>query len=50
MPPWLDWLRIENIRVGQGAVSLTFQRMPQTNAAAVDVVDRRGNIEIDIRK
>jgi glycogen debranching enzyme len=50
MPPWLDWLRVENLRVGQGTVSLSFQRLPNTNAAAVDVLDRQGTVAIDIHK
>ncbi len=51
MPPWLDWIRLEGLRVGEhGRVSLSFQRMPNTNAAAADVIDRQGDVEIDIRK
>ncbi len=51
MPPWLDWIRVEGMKVGQaGTVSLSFQRMPNSNAAAVDIIDRKGDIEIDIRK
>jgi len=49
LPPWLDWIKVENLKVGQGSVSLDFQRMP-SNAAAVEVLDRQGKVEIELRK
>jgi glycogen debranching enzyme len=49
LPAWLDWIKIENLKVGQGTVSLNFQRMP-SNAAAVEVLARQGTVEINIHK
>ena len=48
LPQWLDWLRIENLRVGDGAVSLYVQR--NTNTGAVEVVDKRGSVSVEVRK
>jgi len=49
LPSWLDWIKLENLKVGQGTVSLSFRRMP-TNAAAVEVLSRQGAVEINIHK
>jgi glycogen debranching enzyme len=49
LPSWLDWIKVENLKVGQGTVSLSFRRMP-TNAAAVEVLARQGSVEINIHK
>jgi glycogen debranching enzyme len=49
LPSWLDWIKVENLKVGQGTVSLSFQRMP-TNAAAVEVLARQGPVEVNIHK
>jgi glycogen debranching enzyme len=49
LPSWLDWIKVENLKVGQGTVSLSFQRMPN-NAAAVEVLARQGTVEINVRK
>jgi glycogen debranching enzyme len=48
MPQWLDWLRIENLRVGDGAVSLYVQRT--TNTGAVEVIEKRGSVSVEVRK
>jgi glycogen debranching enzyme len=48
LPKWLDWIKVENLKVGKGTVSLNFQRLP-SSAAAVEVLDRTGDVEINIR-
>lgn len=49
MPAWLDWLRIDNLRVGAaGAVSFVARRTPK--GAAIEVIEKRGRVEIEIRK
>jgi glycogen debranching enzyme len=49
MPAWLDWLRIENLRVGPAAaVSFTVRRTPK--GAAIEVIEKRGHVDIEIRK
>ena len=50
LPSWLEWLKVENMKVGQGSVSLIFQRMSEGKEAAVDVLDKQGDVEVDIRK
>ncbi|MBV8137866.1 MAG: amylo-alpha-1,6-glucosidase [Deltaproteobacteria bacterium] len=49
LPSWLEWIKVENLKVGQGTVSLSFRRMP-TGAAAVEVLARQGNVEVNIHK
>jgi glycogen debranching enzyme len=49
LPSWLDWIKVENLKVGQGTVSLDFRRMPN-NAAAVEVLARQGTVEVNIHK
>jgi glycogen debranching enzyme len=49
LPSWLDWIKLENLKVGQGTVSLSFRRMP-TGAAAVEVLARQGEVEINIHQ
>ena len=49
LPRWLDWIKVENLKVGDGTVSLIFQRMASGDAG-VDVLDRKGKVEINIRK
>ena len=48
LPKWIEWIKVENLKVGKGTVSLNFQRLP-SNAAAVEVLDRTGDVEINIR-
>jgi glycogen debranching enzyme len=46
MPKWLDWLKIENLRVGEGEVSLILRRIPE--GASVGIIERRGNVTIEV--
>jgi glycogen debranching enzyme len=49
MPPWLDWLRIEGLRIGPtAAVSFNVRRTPE--GAAIEVIEKRGHVDIEIRE
>ena len=48
MPEWLDWLKIENLRVGDGAVSLIAHRA--RNGARIEVLENRGDVSVEIRQ
>jgi len=47
--PWLDWLRIEKLKVGEAAVSLAVRRAP-TGAAMTEVLEKRGSVSVEVRK
>lgn len=47
--PWLDWLRIERLKVGDAAVSLAVRRAP-TGAAMTEVLEKRGSVSVEVRK
>jgi len=49
LPPWLEWLRIENLRVGDGAATVTVSRLANA-AAAVDINDKRGDVTVEVLK
>jgi glycogen debranching enzyme len=46
MPKWLDWLKIENLKVGDGEVSVILRRIPE--GASVGVIERRGNVTVEV--
>lgn len=48
MPPWLDWLKIENLKVGDGSVSLLLRRSPE--GALIGIIDRRGDVVVEVIK
>jgi hypothetical protein len=41
MPVWLDWLKIENLKVGDGAVSLVVQRAAE--GPSIGIIERTGD-------
>jgi glycogen debranching enzyme len=47
MPEWLDWLKVENLRVGEGAVSLLLRRTPQ--APKVEILETHGPVSVEIK-
>jgi hypothetical protein len=47
MPEWLEWLKIENLRVGEGAVSLLLRRTPR--APKVEILETRGPVGVEIK-
>ena len=46
MPEWLDWLKIENFKVGDGAVSLLVRR--EAAGASVAVLERQGDVTVEV--
>jgi hypothetical protein len=48
MPDWLDWLKIENLRVGKGAVSLLVRRVPE--GASIGIIERLGDVTVEVVK
>src|SRR5258708_29214886 len=48
LPTWLDWIRIDDLKVGEGRVSLLFRRAG--NQASVELVDRQGPVKIEVRQ
>jgi glycogen debranching enzyme len=48
LPQWLDWLRIDDLKVGDGQVSFLIRRT--TNQAAVEIVDRQGLVKVEVRQ
>jgi glycogen debranching enzyme len=48
LPSWLDWLRIENMPVGDGTVSFDVRRT--ANVAAIEVTEKRGPVLVEVLK
>jgi hypothetical protein len=48
MPKWLEWLKIENLKVGDGEVSFIIRRIPE--GASVGIIERRGNVAVEVLK
>jgi hypothetical protein len=44
LPPWLDWVQLERVRVAGGEVDLRYERVGDRTAA--DVVAMRGNVRV----
>jgi hypothetical protein len=47
MPSWLDWLKIENLKVGDGAVSFLLRRTPEV--PATEILENIGRVTIELR-
>jgi glycogen debranching enzyme len=47
MPSWLDWLKIENLKVGDGAVSFLLRRTPEV--PAIGILENIGRVTIELR-
>ncbi len=46
MPDWLDWIKIENLRIGDGAISLIARRAPE--GTTIGITERRGDVKVEI--
>jgi glycogen debranching enzyme len=46
MPEWLEWLKIENLKVGTGSVSLMVRR--EVEGVAVGILKKQGNVTVEI--
>jgi glycogen debranching enzyme len=47
IPPWLDWLRVDNLQVGDGSVSLMLRRAAN-GACATEILERTGPVTVDV--
>ena len=48
LPLWLEWLRVEDLQVGEGSsVSFLARRAPYT--ATVEILNRRGPVSVEVR-
>jgi glycogen debranching enzyme len=48
MPNWLDSLKIENLRVGEGSVSLLVHRASE--GASIGIIETRGDVTVEVLK
>ena len=49
LPGWLQWLRIENLKVGDSSISLILRRTDD-GAAVTDISERRGAVTVEVKK
>ena len=49
LPSWLEWLRIEDLKVGDSSVSLLLRRT-EDDAVVTEVSERRGPVTVEFRK
>jgi hypothetical protein len=47
MPDWLDWLKIEKLKVGDGEVSLIVRRTSE--GTSIGIIERRGNVTVEVK-
>jgi len=47
MPDWLDWIRIDNLKIGDGAVSFLVRRTLEV--PAVEILERRGSVTVELK-
>ncbi|HTW87859.1 MAG TPA: glycogen debranching N-terminal domain-containing protein, partial [Candidatus Binataceae bacterium] len=45
MPEWLDWIKIEHLRVGAGTASIVVRRTPEV--PAIEILDKQGPISVE---
>ncbi len=48
LPEWLNWLQINNLKIGKASVDMDFRRT--SKGMVIDVLEKRGKIDIIIRK
>jgi glycogen debranching enzyme len=48
IPDWLNYLRIDNLRLGDSSIDTEFRRT--SKGLVIDVLEKRGNLDIVIRK
>ena len=44
LPAWLEWVRIEHVRLGEAEADLLYQRVG--DRTGVDVLDMRGRMRV----
>jgi hypothetical protein len=48
LPPWLDWLKVEDLEVGEGS-SISFLARRSQYTATVEILNRRGPVSVEVR-
>ena len=48
MPGWLDWLKIGDLKVGDGEVSLMVRRTAE--GSSIEIIERRGDVSVEVLK
>jgi glycogen debranching enzyme len=48
MPKRLDWLRIEDLKVGAGKITFVVHRTPA--GAAIEIIEKQGEVSVEIKK
>jgi glycogen debranching enzyme len=48
MPEWLDWIKIERLKIGDNDLSFIVRRTPE--GPSICVTERRGNVSLEILK
>jgi glycogen debranching enzyme len=49
LPPWLEWLRIEDLKVGRSSISMLLRRAGN-GAATIEILEKNGSIAVEVRK
>ncbi len=49
IPPWLEWLRIEDLKVGDSSVSL-FPRRAGDGDVVTEVFERKGSVTVQVKR
>jgi glycogen debranching enzyme len=47
IPPWLNWLRMDNLQVGDGSVSVMLQRASD-GASATEILEKSGHVTVEV--
>jgi glycogen debranching enzyme len=47
LPEWLDWIKIENLKVADGSVSLLVRRTPEV--PAIEILEKRGAVRVELK-
>jgi hypothetical protein len=48
LPSWLEWLRIENLKVGDSSISLILRR--GADGAATEILESHGEVTVEVKK
>ena len=49
IPPWLEWLRIEDLKVGDSSISL-FPRRAGDGGVVTEVLERKGSVTVEVKR
>jgi len=49
IPTWLEWLRIEDLKAGDGSISLIVRRTGN-GAAAIEILEKSGSVTVEVKE